>query len=63
MNEQFHQANRVSYREGMSACEKGEQWVKALPLLGDMNGQFLVPNVVSYSARSAAMSARKASSG
>ncbi|CAK0795975.1 unnamed protein product [Prorocentrum cordatum] len=38
------------YSSGISACEKGEQWQRALALLGDIWGAKLVPNVFSYSA-------------
>ena len=34
----------------ISAREKGEQWVKALALLGKLTEQSLQPNVVSFNA-------------
>ena len=34
----------------ISACEKGQQWQRALALLEDMQGRCLEPNVISLSA-------------
>ncbi|CAK0818311.1 unnamed protein product, partial [Prorocentrum cordatum] len=41
---------RLSYNAGISACEKGEQWQRALALLSEMWEAKLEPNVISYSA-------------
>ncbi|CAK0836621.1 unnamed protein product, partial [Prorocentrum cordatum] len=40
----------VSYSAGISACEQGEQWQRALALLSEMREVKLEPNVISYSA-------------
>ncbi|CAK0809444.1 unnamed protein product [Prorocentrum cordatum] len=40
----------ISYSAGISACEKGEQWQRALALLSEMWEAKLEPNVISYSA-------------
>ncbi|CAK0843472.1 unnamed protein product [Prorocentrum cordatum] len=40
----------VSYNAGISACEKGEQWQRALALVGEMWEAKLEPDVISYSA-------------
>ncbi|CAK0881598.1 unnamed protein product, partial [Prorocentrum cordatum] len=40
----------ISYNAGISACEKGEQWQRALTLLSEMREAKLEPNVISYSA-------------
>ena len=40
----------ISYSAVISACEKGEQWQRALSLLSEMRGVKLAPNVISYSA-------------
>ena len=37
----------ISYSAGISACEKGEQWQRALALLGEMRQARLEPNVIS----------------
>ncbi|CAK0800945.1 unnamed protein product [Prorocentrum cordatum] len=39
-----------SYNAGISACEKGEQWQRALALLSEMREAKLEPDVISYSA-------------
>ncbi|CAK0843967.1 unnamed protein product [Prorocentrum cordatum] len=39
-----------SYSAGISACEKGEQWQRALALLGEVWEAKLEPNVISYNA-------------
>ncbi|CAK0882278.1 unnamed protein product, partial [Prorocentrum cordatum] len=39
-----------SYSAGISACEKGKQWERALALLSEMREAKLEPNVISYSA-------------
>ncbi|CAK0837724.1 unnamed protein product, partial [Prorocentrum cordatum] len=41
---------RLSYSAGISACEKGEQWQRALALLSEMRKAKLEPNVISYRA-------------
>ena len=38
--------NVVSYSAGISACEKGEQWQRALALLSEMREAKLEPNVI-----------------
>ncbi|CAK0894730.1 unnamed protein product [Prorocentrum cordatum] len=40
----------ISYSAGISACEKGEQWQRALALLREMRKAQLEPNTVSYNA-------------
>ncbi|CAK0892545.1 unnamed protein product [Prorocentrum cordatum] len=40
----------VSYNAGIRACEKGEQWQRALALLAEMWEATLERNVISYSA-------------
>ena len=40
----------VSYSAGISACEKGGQWQRALALLSEIWEAKLEPNVISYSA-------------
>ncbi|CAK0819866.1 unnamed protein product [Prorocentrum cordatum] len=40
----------VSYNAGISACEKGEQWRRALALLSELCASKLEPTVISYSA-------------
>ncbi|CAK0822444.1 unnamed protein product, partial [Prorocentrum cordatum] len=40
----------VSYSAGISACERGKQWQRALALLSKMQESRLEPNVISYSA-------------
>ncbi|CAK0810435.1 unnamed protein product, partial [Prorocentrum cordatum] len=35
---------QLSYNAGISACEKGEQWQRALVLLGEMRGGKLEPD-------------------
>ena len=46
----FHGFTLVSYSAGISACEKGEQWQRALALLSEMWEAKLEPNVISYNA-------------
>ncbi|CAK0905227.1 unnamed protein product [Prorocentrum cordatum] len=41
---------RLSYNAGISACEKGEQWQRALALLNEMWEAKLKPDVISYNA-------------
>ncbi|CAK0905544.1 unnamed protein product, partial [Prorocentrum cordatum] len=41
---------RISYSAGISACEKGAQWQRALALLSEMGKARLEPHVISYSA-------------
>ncbi|CAK0875288.1 unnamed protein product [Prorocentrum cordatum] len=38
----------ISYNAGISACEKGEQWQRALALLSEMREAKLDPDVISY---------------
>ncbi|CAK0903291.1 unnamed protein product [Prorocentrum cordatum] len=40
----------ISYSAGISACEKGEQWQRALALLSEIWEVKLEPDVISYSA-------------
>ncbi|CAK0825239.1 unnamed protein product [Prorocentrum cordatum] len=40
----------ISYSAGISACEKGEQWQRALALLSEMREMKLEPNIISYNA-------------
>ena len=40
----------ISYSAGISACEKGEQWQRALSLLDEMREAKLEPEVISYNA-------------
>ena len=42
-----HGSALVSYNAGISACEKGEQWQRALALLSEMREAKLEPNVIS----------------
>ena len=42
--------NEVSYNAAISACEKGQQWQRALGLLAAMPAAGVVANVVSYNA-------------
>ncbi|CAK0863184.1 unnamed protein product [Prorocentrum cordatum] len=41
---------RLSYNAGTSACEKGQQWQRALALLSEMKEVKLERNVISYCA-------------
>ncbi|CAK0816365.1 unnamed protein product [Prorocentrum cordatum] len=43
-------ARSLSYSAGISACEKGRHWQRALSLLSEMWEAKLVPNFTSYSA-------------
>ncbi|CAK0858177.1 unnamed protein product [Prorocentrum cordatum] len=43
-------AQLISYNAGISACEKGRQWQRALSLLSEMWEVKLVPNIISLSA-------------
>ena len=36
----------ISYNAGISACERGEQWERALALLSEMREAKLEPNVI-----------------
>ena len=38
--------NVISYSTGISACEKGDQWQRALALLREMWEAKLVPDVI-----------------
>ena len=44
-----HGSALVSYSAGISACEKGEQWQRALALLSEMLEAKLDPDAASYS--------------
>ena len=41
----IHGYTLVSYNAGISACEKGEQWQRALALLSEIKSK-LEPNVI-----------------
>ena len=41
---------RITYNASISACEKGEQWVKALELMEEVRSSRLRPDVSTYSA-------------
>ncbi|CAK0794992.1 unnamed protein product [Prorocentrum cordatum] len=43
-------AHHLSYNAGISACEKGEQWQRALALLSEMRKAMLEPDVTCYNA-------------
>ena len=45
-----HRCTLVTYNAGISACEKGEQWQRALALLSEMWEATLRPSVTSYGA-------------
>ena len=45
-----HGSALVSYSAGISACEKGEQWQRALALLGEMWESNMVPDEIIYNA-------------
>ena len=45
----IHRFTLVSYRAGISACEKGGQWQQALWLLGESWKVRLDPEVIIYS--------------
>ena len=45
-----HRFTLVSYSAGISACEKGERWQRALALLSEMREASLDPDVISYNA-------------
>ena len=42
--------NAISYSAAISACEKGQQWQRALELLEEMKAAGVAPNVISYNA-------------
>ena len=42
--------NQVTFSASVSACEKGDQWERALLILSEMPCDGVLPNVVSYSA-------------
>ena len=44
-----HGSALVSYNAGVSTCEKGKQWQRALALLSEMREAKLEPNVITYS--------------
>ncbi|CAK0806722.1 unnamed protein product [Prorocentrum cordatum] len=50
MQEVKLEPNVMSYNAGISACEKGEQWQRALELLGKMQEVKLEPSVITYNA-------------
>ena len=43
-----HGSALVSYNAGISACEKGEQWQRALALVSEMWEAKLDPDRISY---------------
>ena len=49
----FHGFTLVIYSAGISACEKGEQWQRALSLLSEMWEAKLEPDVISFDGCSA----------
>ncbi|CAK0888683.1 unnamed protein product [Prorocentrum cordatum] len=55
------EANTISYNAGISACEKGEQWQRALALLSEMWAAKVEPSVSATMLESAR--ARRASNG
>ncbi|CAK0847313.1 unnamed protein product [Prorocentrum cordatum] len=42
--------NVVSFNAGISACEKGKQWQRALALMSEMRETKLEPDAISYNA-------------
>ena len=48
--DEVHGSTLVSYNAGISACEKGEQWQRALALLSEVWEAKLEPDVISYNA-------------
>ncbi|CAK0800611.1 unnamed protein product [Prorocentrum cordatum] len=51
MREAKLEPNVISYSAGISACEKGDQWQRALALLSEMRDAKLEPNAIfSYNA-------------
>ena len=44
----------VSWSAAISACEKGQQWERALGLLEEVMHELLTPNMVSWSAATSA---------
>ncbi|CAK0825238.1 unnamed protein product [Prorocentrum cordatum] len=54
---------QLSYNAGISACEKGDQWQRALALLSEMWEAKLEPVVISSASTLGSAHARKASSG
>eukprot|EP00959_Pyramimonas_sp_CCMP1952_P083521 1746236-Pyramimonas_sp.AAC.1 len=46
MREAKLEPNVISYSAGISACDKGEQWQRALVLLSEMWEAKLEPNVI-----------------
>eukprot|EP00959_Pyramimonas_sp_CCMP1952_P136547 2857767-Pyramimonas_sp.AAC.1 len=46
----FRRAVHPRYSAGISACEKGEQWQRALALLSGMCEMKLAADIISYSA-------------
>ncbi|CAK0888794.1 unnamed protein product [Prorocentrum cordatum] len=47
----------ISYSAGISACEKGEQWQRALALLSEMQELNLESNAISFTIYNAGISA------
>ncbi|CAK0804245.1 unnamed protein product, partial [Prorocentrum cordatum] len=62
MREAKLEANVISYSAGISACELGRQWHRALALLSEMREAKLEPDVMSATTLGSAR-ARRASSG
>ncbi|CAK0892993.1 unnamed protein product [Prorocentrum cordatum] len=56
-------AQRLSHNVGITACEKGEQWQRALALLSEMWEAKLEPNADSYSPATVALLRRDDATG
>ena len=42
--------HKISFSAAISACEKGQQWQRALQLMEGMQARSVQPNVISYNA-------------
>ena len=47
-------ANVITYSAAISACEKGQQWQRALQLLEEMQAAGVWANAITYNAASSA---------
>ncbi|CAK0881698.1 unnamed protein product [Prorocentrum cordatum] len=63
MRELNVERNMITYSAGISACEKGEQWQRALALLSEMWAAELKPNVIWSAVTLGSARARRAGSG